>query len=100
MTKMQLRFYLDDQRDADLVAWLAQQANRSLVVRQALRGWMSWEQGLDEVVLRRVLRGELAQVTVQAAAPLVPEASREDGEVAEALDGLLDTWADLDAGEE
>jgi len=99
MVKVKRYFYLDDRRDADLLVWLVQQPNRSLAVRQALRGWMSWEQGLDEVVLRRVLREELAQVTVQAAAPLVPEASREDGEVAEALDGLLDTWADLDAGE-
>ncbi len=99
MAKVKRYFYLDDLHDADLLAWLAQQPNRSLAVRQALRGWMAREQRLDETVLRRVLREELAQVRVQSVAPLVPEASREDGEVAEALDGLLDTWADLDAGE-
>jgi len=63
MVKVKRYFYLDDRRDADLLVWLVQQPNRSLAVRQALRGWMSWEQGLDEVVLRRVLREELAQVT-------------------------------------
>jgi len=97
--KVVLRFSFNAKRDIDLLAWLEQQPNRSLAVRKALRAWMSQEQGLDEEVLRRVLREELAQVTVQGAASIVPAVGQEDEEVTEALDALLGTWSDLDSNE-
>ena len=99
MAKVQVRFYLDDHRDADVLAWLAERPNRSLAVREALRAWMSRTDGLDAVVLRRVLREELSRVSVRAIASATPEAPREDEEVAEALDSLMSAWAGLGADE-
>jgi hypothetical protein len=97
MAKIKCYFYLDDQRDAGLLAWLEQQPNRSLAVRKALRAWMSQEQGLDAEVLRRMLREELARVAVVsgATAPSRPEPVYEDEVVTEALDHLMGTWANL-----
>jgi hypothetical protein len=97
MAKVKCYFYLDDRRDVDLLAWLAEQPNRSLVVREALRAWMSQADGLDETMLRRVLREELARVSVQRNAPAGPEASPEDEQVGEVLDSLMGAWADLGA---
>jgi hypothetical protein len=99
MAKVQVRFYLDDQRDANLLAWLAEQPNRSLAVREALRAWMSRAEGFDAAVLRRVLREELSRVSVQGVASAAPETPQEDEEVAEALDSLMGAWADLGVDE-
>jgi hypothetical protein len=100
MAKVQVRFYLDDQRDADILAWLAEQPNRSRAVRQALRAWMSRTDGLDAAVLRQVFREELSRVSVQGVSPAVLETPQEDEEVAEALDSLMGAWADLGAEDE
>jgi len=86
MAKVQVRFYLDDHRDADIRAWLAEQPNRSLAVRQALRAWMSRTDGLG--------------VSVQGGASAAPETPKEDEDVAEALDSLMGAWADLGADNE
>jgi hypothetical protein len=95
MAKVQVRFYLDDRRDASLLAWLKDQPNRSLVVREALRAWMSRTESLDAALLRQVLREELARVSVQGIAPAAPEMHQEDAEVSEALDSLMGAWAEL-----
>jgi hypothetical protein len=100
MAKVQVRFYLDDHRDADIRAWLAEQSNRSLAVRQAVRAWMSRTDGLDAVVLRRVLREELSRVSVQGTASAAPGTCQEDEDVAKALDSLMGAWAGLGADEE
>jgi hypothetical protein len=100
MAKVQVRFYLDDHRDVDIRAWLAEQPNRSLAVRQALRAWMSRTDGLDAAVLRQVLREELSRVSVQGGASAAPETPKEDQDVAEALDSLMGAWADLGADDE
>jgi hypothetical protein len=95
--KVVLRFSFHAKRDADILAWLAERPNRSLAVREALRAWMSRTDGIDAVVLRRVLREELSRVSVQGVAPAAPETPQEDEEVAEALDSLMGAWADLGA---
>jgi hypothetical protein len=100
MAKVQVRFYLDDHRDADVLAWLAERPNRSLAVREALRAWMSRTDGLDAVVLRRVLREELSRVSVRGIASVTQEAPQEDEEVAEALDSLMSAWVGLGVDEE
>ena len=97
MAKVQVRFYLDDHRDADIRAWLAKQPNRSLAVRQALQAWMSRADRLDAALLRQVLREELSRVSVQGGASAAPETPNEDEDVAEALDSLMGAWADLGA---
>jgi hypothetical protein len=95
--KVVLRFSFSARRDVDLLTWLAEQPNRSLVVREALRAWMSQADGLDETMLRRVLREELARVSVLGNAPAGPETSPEDEQVSEVLDSLMGAWADLGA---
>jgi hypothetical protein len=99
VAKVKCYFYLDDRRDADILAWLAERPNRSLAVRQALRAWMSRSEGLDAAALRRVLREELSRVSVQGGALPEPETAEEDEEVAEALDSLMGAWAGLGADE-
>jgi len=98
--KVVLRFSFHAKRDADVLAWLAEQPNRSLAVRQALRAWMSRTDGLDATVLRRVLREELSRVSVQGGASAAPETPKEDEDVAEALDSLMGAWANLGADDE
>lgn len=100
MAKVKCYFYLDDRRDADILAWLAEQPNRSLAVREALRAWISRSDGLDAVVLRRVLREELSRMSVLGMVSAAPETSQEDDEVAEALDSLMGAWAGLGVDEE
>jgi hypothetical protein len=95
LAKAKCYFYPDDRRDSDILAWLAEQPNRSLAVREALRAWISRTDGLDAGVLRRVLREELSRVSVRGIASVTPEAPREDEEVAEALDSLMSAWAGL-----
>ena len=97
MAKVQVRFYLDDRRDADLLSWLAERPNRSLAMREALRAWVSRVDGLDAAVLRQVLREELARVSVQGAGSAALETPQEDKEVTEALDSLMGAWAKLGA---
>ena len=100
VAKVKCYFYLDDRRDSDILAWLAEQPNRSLAVREALRAWISRSDGLDAEVLRRVLREELSRVSVQGIASAAPETSQEDDELAEALDSLMGAWASLGVEEE
>ena len=100
MAKVKCYFYLDDRRDSDILAWLAEQPNRSLAVREALRAWISQSDGLDAAMLRRVLREELSRMSVGGIVSVTPETPQEDEEVAEALDSLMSAWVDLGAAEE
>ena len=100
MAKVKCYFYLDDRRDADILAWLAERPNRSLAVREALRARMSRTDGLDAAVLRQVLREELSRVSVRGGASAALETPKEDEDVAEALDSLMGAWADLGADSE
>jgi hypothetical protein len=100
VAKVKRYFYLDDRRDTDILAWLAERPNRSLAVREALRAWMSPTDSLDAVVLRRVLREELSWVSVQGVGSAAPGTPQEDEEVAEALDSLMSAWAGLGVDEE
>ena len=99
MAKTMIRFYVDDQRDADLLAWLDGQAGgrRSEAIRQALRAWLKPDAeptaaGLDAETLRRVLREELGRVTVGAPGQGSPQPAGEDDELRGAMDNLLSTW--------
>lgn len=94
---------LHAERDADILEWLQQQENVSLVVRSALRAYIEGEQngrsGIDEALLRRILREELARVSI------VPSGdgrspAQEDEETAEMLDSLLGTYDVEASGEE
>jgi hypothetical protein len=93
-------FYADPGRDLALLAWLEQQDNKSETIRQALRARMDSEKGhdpglsshgLDEMTLRRVLREELAGLAL-AGRLSDAQAGQEDGELAEAIGGLLGVW--------
>ena len=106
MAKTMIRFYVDDQRDADLLAWLDGQAGgrRSEAIRQALRAWLkpdteSTPAGLDAETLRRVLREELGRVTVGAPGQESPQPANEDDELRGAMADLLNTWSFEEGGD-
>jgi len=100
MAKTMVRFYVDDQRDADLLAWLDGQAGgrRSQAIRQALRAWLKPDTepapaGLDAETLRRVLREELGRATAGPLGQASPQPVSEDDELRGAMDDLLKTWS-------
>ena len=78
--------YLNDERDADILEYLARQDSESAAIRRALREQLAGRRtsGLDRETLRQVLREELAGLALQAA-PI--EADDE-------LDDLLDDLSD------
>jgi hypothetical protein len=61
-----VQLVLDTERDADLLAWLATQENRSAAIREAMRAAIHAELrprvDLELRTLRRVLREELQRV--------------------------------------
>lgn len=100
MAKTMVRFYVDDQRDADLLTWLEGQAGgrRSEMIRQALRAGLkagadAAPSAMDAEVLRRVLREELARVAVGAVVRDAALPAAEDDELRGAMDDLLNTWS-------
>ncbi len=85
---------LDTERDADIVRWLEAQQNRSAaireVIREAIRAKTRPQSTLDTAVLRRVLREELARLTVTSVGLDAGVASAdEDREVAALLDAMF-----------
>lgn len=95
MAIRRLYFYADDQADADVLAWLAAQTNRSESLRALIRAAAPGPRAaIDEAQLRRVLREELARLAGPASAAAGPTASAapEDDDLRHALDGLATTW--------
>jgi hypothetical protein len=66
-------------------------------VREVLRAWISRSDGLDAVVLRRVLREELSRMSMLGVVSAAPETFQDVDEVTEALDSLMGAWAGLGA---
>lgn len=94
MARERVYFYVDSEQDAELLAWLEQQSNRSEAIRQALRAHMNGQPAagsLDEAQLRRVLREELSRVATLAAS--APPPASEDDELKAALDDLAGAWS-------
>jgi hypothetical protein len=92
MTKRRLTVVIDEEQDADILAWWARQANKSAAVRRAIRAAMGPESGLTVEVLRRVLREELAGIQVPAKTPDASDKGAEkdaDPELAARLDTLF-----------
>lgn len=91
---IRVTFSLDEISDADLLRWLDAQHNRSEAIRDALRAGRHPGQGegraLDEQQIRRILREELANVTIAANGDAVGEdKSVEDPALAAALDKMF-----------
>lgn len=97
-------FYFDEERDAEILAWLARQPNQSHIVRRLIRREILRERseeenddqnqaGLDADTLRQVIREELARVSVQTAASNDGQnLGTEDEETTEMLESLLGSW--------
>jgi len=93
---------LDTIRDADILEWLYAQENVSRAVREAIRAHMNREasnSGFDERLLRRIIREELARVSIVLSGDGRSPA-QEDDETAEMLDSLLGTYDVEASGEE
>ncbi|MDW8069088.1 MAG: hypothetical protein RML46_09260 [Anaerolineae bacterium] len=95
----------DEERDADLLAWLDGQANQSAAVRAALRAYIRLNNGegreatVKEVVeaVLLVLRETVAAAMMEALANYrIPVAAEYDGdedpELAARLDAQLEEW--------
>ena len=109
MTLIRQRFYVDERRDADLLAFLSQQPNKSETIRQAVYEYMArhadgnggadpdFDWDLLGIVVRNAVQESLAaaQITVvsgqQGAQPQAGQEAVDDG-IQDGLDSLLDAW--------
>ena len=91
MAIKRFQLVLDTDRDADLLTWLDEQANRSAAIRSALRAQLT-EQDRDLEKIRAAVRIELtsalAGLQLQQDCSSTSEAA-EDPELARALDALF-----------
>jgi hypothetical protein len=91
MTIKRVQLVLDIDRDADILTWLDEQANRSASVRSALRAQLT-EQGPDLETIRAAVRIELtsalARLQLNQDRGSTMDAA-EDPELARALDALF-----------
>ncbi len=68
MTLMRIQLVLDTRHDADLLAWLGQQPNKSAAIRTGLRTALRDERpALDVGAIRVVVRAELERALSGAA---------------------------------
>jgi hypothetical protein len=79
---------LHEERDADILRWLETQENNSAAFRKAARLLMGQGTGFDEATLRRIVREELAKVTV-GGAPTVEATDDADLQAAARLDQMF-----------
>jgi hypothetical protein len=91
MASKRIQLVLDADRDADLLRWLAEQANKSAAIRYALRAQIT-PQAPDLETIRAAARIELASALAglrlrQDQTPDLEAA--EDTELARALDALF-----------
>lgn len=91
MAIKRIQLVLDTDRDADLLTWLDEQANRSAAIRAALRAQLT-EQDRDLEKIRAAVRIELTSAL--AGLQLNQDRSStmdaaEDPELARALDALF-----------
>ena len=91
MAIKRIQLVLDIDRDADLLTWLDEQANRSAAVRSALRAQLT-EQNSDLETIRAAVRIELnsalARLQLNQDRSSTMDAA-EDPELARALDALF-----------
>ncbi len=97
---------MDDERDADILAWLSGQANKSAAVREAIRARIRLGQSGQDAIIRQAVAQGLAQLPDVVAAAiqsalaeyrLAPAAASsgaevEDPELAASLDEQLDSF--------
>ena len=80
---------LSPTEDADILNWLSQQENRSAYIRTAIRRDRDRQKrdgSPDLDAIRRLLREELAHVTI---APAAKSTSQEDPELGQRLDNMF-----------
>ena len=88
-----IQVVFDTARDADILRWLEGQENRSAAIREVIRAAARHPQSaLDVALLRRVLREELAHLTVGSApttAAVALSPADVDDEAAAWLDAMF-----------
>jgi translation elongation factor EF-G len=99
MAKQRQIFVYDDVEDADIEAWLEDQDNKSEAIREAIRCKVAGDNGTDDrltkTAMRRMLREELARVSVAAQEPQElqsvegPQTRDTDPEAGAALDAMF-----------
>ena len=95
MAKQTVSFWLDKEKDEDIIAWLEGQRNRSKAIRDALRAAIAPPPALDISAVRAVVEAALDEKLASLA--LVMGNGREansadqpeDPELAATLDGLF-----------
>ena len=107
MSRRAVTFVVDDEKDVDLLDWLARQANKSAALREAIRAAMRLQNGdSQEAVVRAAVAGELARLPDVVAsavrealagyrlpsAEVEREPGAEDPELAARLDAQLDEF--------
>ena len=91
MAIKRIQLVLDTNRDADLIAWLDEQPNRSAAVRSALRAQITQQDPVLETIraaIRSELTSALAGLQLHQDCSSTLEAA-EDPELARALDALF-----------
>jgi hypothetical protein len=90
---------LDPEADKDIMRWLGKQSNKSAAVREAIRCYMTKEEGItlaDVLAEVRALPSRLSVVAVNAE-PTTPEGEEPEAAAAN-LNGLLDRLGNGDLG--
>lgn len=108
VTLIRQRFYVDDRRDAELIAFLAQQPNKSEAIRQAVYEYMvrcqngkegtrpEFDWDLLGIIVRNAIQESLATTKIaliaDQGAPMPADQTTFDDGIQDGVDTLLDTW--------
>ena len=108
MTLIRQRFYVDKQRDAALIAFLAQQPNKSEAIRQAVYEYMvrcqdgkeetcaEFDWDLLSIIVRNAVQESMATAKIarlaDQGAPMPEDQTTFDDGIQDGVDTLLDTW--------
>jgi len=96
MTRV-INFSVDGKTDKDILAWLDEQPNKSLAIREAIRAYMAKQEGptlVDILAEVRSLPSRLSLVAQVPGAAPDDEVGEEPEAAAANLDGLLDRLED------
>ena len=108
MTLTRQRFYVDDLRDADLIAFLAQQPNKSEAIRQAVYEYMircrdkkndtalEFDWDLLSIIVRNAVQESLAAAKIAVVAdqdaPMSEDQTVYNDGIQDGVNTLLDAW--------
>jgi len=86
---VRVQVILHPDRDAEIIAWLERQDNKSAAVREAIRDSIAPTRPVTYQQLRAVIREELAHVRIADNNAPVEEGGDVDAEAADLLDSMF-----------